>query len=233
VERFQPPGPRHWFGTDDVGRDMFSRVLYGAQISIVAAATVLAIALSIGVTVGATAGAGGRWTDNLIMRVTDIFLAFPSLVLAMAVSAALGRSLTASMIAVGLVVWAEYARLVRGLFLSLRENTYVVAARSIGATQPRIILRHLLPNAMSPILVRATMDVGYAILTTASLSFVGLGAQPPTPEWGAMVTAGRTYLLVQWWYATFPGLAIFVTVLGFVLLGDALRDWLDPGLRGT
>jgi len=232
IERFQPPNAKHWFGTDDIGRDIFSRVLYGARISIVAAATVLVIALSIGVTLGAVAGYGNRLVDNVIMRITDIFLAFPSLLLAMAVSAALGRSLTAAMIAVGLVAWAEYARLVRGQFLVLRELTYVEAAHAIGAGHARVIWRHLLPNALSPILVRATMDVGYAILTTASLSFVGLGAQPPSPEWGAMVTAGRIYLLGQWWYATFPGLAIFVAVLGFILLGDALRDWLDPGLRG-
>jgi peptide/nickel transport system permease protein len=229
--RLRPPSSQFWFGTDEFGRDLYSRIVYGSRISLAVAATVIVIATSVGVTLGAIgAYRGGRW-DEGVMRLADIFMAFPDLVLAMALSAALGANLMSAIIAVSIVWWPTYARLIRGQILGLKQQAFVEAARTLGAGEGRIITRHLVPNTLSPLLVRVTTDVGYAILYTASLGFLGLGAQEPTPEWGRMIATGRFYLLDQWWYATLPGLAIFLAVLGFTWLGDALRDWTDPRLR--
>lgn len=229
--RLQPPSGTNWFGTDEGGRDIFSRIVFGSRYSLLAALVVLALAVTIGTAIGLTAGFAGGAVDEALMRLTDMFLAFPALVLAMGISAALGPSLLNSMIAIAIVWWPWYARLVRGQTLRLRHEQFVDAARAAGASDRHIVLRHILPNCWTPIIVQVTLDVGYAILTTASLSFIGLGAQPPTPEWGAMVATGKDYILDQWWLATFPGLAIFLTVMAFNLLGDGLQEALTPELR--
>ena len=231
AQRLRPPSGEHLFGTDEFGRDLFSRVAYGAQITLQVVATVIAIATAVGVTLGAVgAYRGGVW-DELVMRLSDVFMAFPDLVLAMALAAALGANLRSAILAVSIVWWPTYARLIRGQVLSLKHMAYVEAAHALGVSEAGIIFRHILPNTLSPLLVRITTDAGYAILYTASLGFIGLGAQEPTPEWGRMVAAGRFYLLDQWWYATLPGLAIFLAVLGFTWVGDALRDLLDPRMK--
>jgi peptide/nickel transport system permease protein len=229
--RLLPPSSTNWFGTDDGGRDIFSRVVFGARYSLLAAVVVLVLAVTLGTTIGLVAGFAGGKVDEALMRLTDMFLAFPALVLAMGISAALGASLANSMIAIAIVWWPWYARLVRAQTLRLRNEQFVDAARASGANDARMIVRHILPNCLTPIIVQISLDVGYAILTTASLSFIGLGAQPPTPEWGAMVAAGKDYILDQWWLATFPGLAIFLAVMAFNLLGDGLQETLSPLLR--
>ncbi|GBD10013.1 putative D,D-dipeptide transport system permease protein DdpC [Candidatus Thermoflexus japonica] len=229
-ERLSPPSAKHLFGTDELGRDVFSRVLYGARISLPIGLGVVALTALLGTALGAVAGFVGGLVDELIMRFCDAVLAFPSLILAMAITAALGPGLNNAMLAIVLVLWPEYARLMRGQVLYLRELEYVTAARAIGATEMRILWRHILPNAFSVILVKASLDVGNAILLAAALSFVGLGAVPPTPEWGAMVAAARQKFF-EWWIGTFPGLAILTVVVGFNFLGDGLRDVLDPRLR--
>jgi peptide/nickel transport system permease protein len=229
--RLLPPSAMNWFGTDDGGRDILSRVVFGARYSLLAAAVVLSLAATVGTAVGLVAGFAGGKIDEALMRLTDMFLAFPALVLAMGISAALGASLANSMIAIAVVWWPWYARLVRGQTLRLRQEQFIDAARASGAGDAHMILRHILPNCWTPIIVQVSLDVGYAILTTASLSFIGLGAQPPTPEWGAMVSTGKDYILNQWWMATFPGLAIFLTVMAFNLLGDGLQEALSPILR--
>lgn len=230
-DRLLPPDASHWFGTDDGGRDIFSRVLFGARYSLLAAVVVLSVAVTVGTSIGLAAGYFGGKVDEALMRLTDIFLAFPALLLAMGISAALGASLTNSMIAIALVWWPWYARLVRGQTLRLREEQFVEAARATGASSVRTLTRHVLPNCLTPIIVQVSLDVGYAILTTASLSFIGLGAQPPTPEWGSMVSSGKDYILDQWWIATFPGFAIFLAVVASNLLGDGLQEALSPSLR--
>ena len=229
--RLLPPSAMNWFGTDDGGRDILSRVVFGARYSLLAAAVVLSLAVTVGTALGLVAGFAGGKIDEALMRLTDMFLAFPALVLAMGISAALGASLANSMIAIAVVWWPWYARLVRGQTLRLRQEQFIDAARASGAGDAHMILRHILPNCWTPIIVQVSLDVGYAILTTASLSFIGLGAQPPTPEWGAMVSIGKDYILNQWWMATFPGLAIFLTVMAFNLLGDGLQEALSPILR--
>jgi peptide/nickel transport system permease protein len=231
--RLRPPSSEFWFGTDEFGRDLYSRIVYGSRISLVVAATVILIATGVGVSLGSLgAYRGGRW-DEAVMRLADVFMAFPDLVLAMALSAAFGANLVSAIIAVSIVWWPTYARLIRGQVLSLKQQAFVEAARALGAGELRIVGRHLMPNTLSPLLVRITTDIGYAILYTASLGFLGLGAQEPTPEWGRMIATGRLFLLDQWWYATLPGVAIFLTVLGFTWLGDALRDWTDPRTRNA
>jgi peptide/nickel transport system permease protein len=229
--RFLPPSPAHLFGTDGEGRDIFSRVLYGARYSFAAGMVPVFSAVVMGVILGALAGFKGGKIEDLLMRITDMFLAFPSTILAMAIAAGLGPSLTNAMIAMVVVWWPSYARLVRGNVLSVKETEYIEAARATGETDLNLIFRYVLPNVLSPIIVMATLDIGGAILTAAGLSFIGLGAQPPIPEWGAMVNAARIYALEYWWLPTFPGLAILVAVLGFNLFGDGLRDVLDPRLR--
>lgn len=230
AERLSPPSLKHPFGTDELGRDVFSRVLYGARISLPVGFAVVAMTALLGTALGAVAGFLGGLVDEIIMRFCDAVLAFPSLILAMAITAALGPGLNNAMLAIVLVLWPEYARLMRGHVLALREMEYVMAARAIGVSEMRILWRHILPNASSVVLVKASLDVGNAILLAAALSFVGLGAVPPTPEWGAMVAAARQKFF-EWWIGTFPGLAILTVVVGFNFLGDGLRDLLDPRLR--
>jgi len=230
-EVFQRPSLQHPFGTDEMGRDVLTRVLYGARVSLQVVVVTLAVACGIGVVVGAISGYAGGMVDEVIMRVTDMFLAFPALILTMAVGAALGPSIQHAMLAVGIVWWPLYARLIRGQVLALKEEEFVEASRSAGANPAWVIFRHILPNTLTALMVQMTMDVGQVILTTAGLSFVGVGAQPPLPEWGLMVSTGRVYLEHQWWVGLFPGLAIFIVALGFNLAGDGLRDALDPERR--
>lgn len=229
--RLKPPSLVHLFGTDDLGRDIFSRVIYGTRISLIIGLIVISIALTIGSILGAIAGYVGGIVDEILMRITDIFLSVPSLVLALSIAASLGPSLVNAMIAISLVWWPWYARLVRGQTLTLKELDFVEAARSLGVSTHMILLRHILPNCLAPIVVQGSLDVGYAILTAASLGFLGVGAQPPTAEWGLMIGYGRQFFPTWWWVAVFPGIAIFFVVLGFNLLGDGLRDILDPRLR--
>jgi peptide/nickel transport system permease protein len=228
ASKFLSPSWQHPFGTDDAGRDILSRVIYGTRYSLTAAVAILAFASIVGTAVGLVAGYVGGWIDEALMRVTDMFLAFPALVLAMAAAAALGPSLINAAIATGIVWWPWYARLVRGQVLALKNEPFVAAARVAGARSGRIMIRHVLRNCTTPIIVQMSLDVGYAILTMASLSFVGLGAQPPTAEWGSMISVGRDFYLDQWWYATFPGLAIFAVVMAANLVGDGLQEALAP-----
>lgn len=226
--RLRPPMPGHPFGTDEVGRDLFARVLYGARLSVGTGLAVVTVAAAGGILLGSITGYVGGNFDLLIMRLLDIILAFPSMVLAMALAAALKPDLWSAMAAVAFVKIPVYVRLVRGQALALREQPFVKAARTFGASTTWIIGRHVVPGVLSVVVVQASLGVGEAILITASLSFLGLGAQPPAPEWGAMISVGRQYILDQWWYATFPGVAIFITTMAFNLLGDGVRDLLDP-----
>ena len=226
-----PPALDHWFGTDQYGRDMLSRVLFGTRTALLAVIVADGLALVAGCAMGLVAGFFGGRTDSVVMRVVDVLLAFPYLLLALIIVAALGPGLTHSMIAIGVVYTPQYARLIRGQVLAVRQADYVRAARAVGAGRLRIMLRHVLPNSFTPILVMATLQAGSVIVETAGLSFLGLGAQPPSPDWGALLADGQSYFLSAWWIATFPGLAIFVVVIGFNLLGDALRDHFDPRRR--
>ncbi|MBW1711863.1 MAG: ABC transporter permease subunit [Deltaproteobacteria bacterium] len=230
-DRLLPPSGAHFFGTDEMGRDILSRVMYGARISLRVGLMVVLFAGVSGSIIGAIAGYFGGKIDNLIMRTMDIILSFPSLVLAMALAAAMGPSLTNAIMAVAFVMIPKFARMVRGEALAVKELPFIAAARISGAKDFWIIFHHLLPNCVNSVIVLATLVIGDSILISAALSFIGLGAQPPTPEWGAMISVGRKYLMDQWWYATFPGLFILVTVIGFNILGDALRDVLDPRIR--
>lgn len=228
---FLPVSFTHPFGTDELGRDILSRVIYGTRISLTVGIMVVAIALLIGVPLGGVAGYFGGRIDEVIMRTTDMFLAFPPLLLPIAIAAALGPNLTNAMIAIAVTWWPWYTRIIRGQALSIRERPFVEVARSIGVKDAYIVLKHILPNTLPPVVVQASMDIGYAILMTAGLSFLGAGAQPPTPEWGLMIATSRIYFMEFPWTVVFPGLAIFISVLGFNLLGDGLRDVLDPKLR--
>ena len=229
-ERLQPPSPAHLFGVDELGRDVFSRVLYGGRVSLPVAAVVVLLATVFGTLYGGLAGFGGSWLDEAAMRLVDMVLAFPSLILAMAIAAALGPSIQNSMLALLLVWWPPYARVARGQVLSLKRRDFTTAARALGLSEQRILLRHVLPNAIAPAFVLTSMDFGNAIIITAALSFLGLGAVPPTPEWGAMVAEGRE-LVQQWWISTFAGLAIFSVAMACNFVGDGLRDAIDPRLR--
>ncbi len=229
--RFEAPSWDHPFGTDNQGRDVLSRVVFGARIPLVISAVVATAVLLIGPLLGGLAGYYGGWADEAIMRVTDIFLAFPALVLAMAMVAILGPNLRNLALAIVVTWWPWYTRLVRGMAVSLRERPYVEAAKTMGVRDPRIVLRHILPNAAGPVVVQITLDIGTVILEVAGLSFLGLGAKPPTPEWGLMVSEGVEYVLEAWWMSVFPGLAIFLLVLAFNLVGDGLRDVLDPRMK--
>jgi peptide/nickel transport system permease protein len=232
TEALLAPSADHFFGTDDLGADVFSRVVFGARYSLAVGLAVVGLAALIGVPLGAVAGYFGGFVNQIIMRVTDIFLTIPGIVLALAIGAAMGSGLRNATIALALVWWPGFCRLTQGQFLALREQTFVEAATVIGAREPRIIFRHILPNTLTPVLVKVSMDIGFAILSAAGLSFIGIGAQPPTPEWGAMVSLGRLYMPDWWWVATFPGLAIFLAVFAFNMLGDGLRDALDPRGQG-
>ncbi len=230
-EKLLPPSTEHFFGTDDYGRDIFSMIVYGSQTSFRICIIVVAISTLIGIILGGIAGYYGGIIDEILMRITDIFLAIPYLILAMAVTAALGRSIDHIMQALILVWWPAYARLMRGQVLAVREEQFVEAARSVGASNSRILFRHIFPNSFAPLLVQITLDLGAVLLVAAGLSFLGLGASPGTAEWGLMISSGRIHMFHAWWYVTFPGLAILLVVLGFNLLGDGLRDVTDPKLR--
>lgn len=226
-----PPSLAHPLGTDQYGRDVASRVLYGARYALFAIVVGDGLALALGTAMGLAAGYLGGAVDAVMMRLTDVLLAFPYLLLALIIVAALGPSLLHSLIAIGIVYTPQYGRLVRGQVLSVRQSDYVRAARALGASSRRIVLRHVAPNSLSPVLIMATLQAGSVVVETAGLSFLGLGAQPPSPDWGALLADGQNFFLTAWWIATFPGLAIFVAVLGFNLLGDALRREFDPRAR--
>lgn len=224
----QPPSWKHWFGTDELGRDVLTRVLYGARISLKVGFVAIGIAVLLGSAVGLIAGYYGGWVDSLLMRCVDIMLCFPSFFLILAVIAFLNPSIWIIMAVIGLTGWMGVARLVRAEVLTIREADYILAARCIGCSDLRIIMRHILPNALSPVLVAATLGVAGAILTESALSFLGIGVQPPTPSWGNILTSGKDYIEFAWWLSLFPGQAILITVLAYNLLGEGIRDALDP-----
>lgn len=230
-DSFKPPSNEHLFGTDSMGRDIFSRIIYGSRISLRVGIIVVILSLAIGVPLGGIAGYIGGITDDIIMRICDVFLSFPYILLPVVLSAAMGPNLTHAMIAIALTWWPWYVRIIRGQALAIKEKAFIEAAEAIGVKKIKIIINHLLPNTVSAVIVQASMDIGYAILATAALGFIGTGAQPPTPEWGLMIASERSYFLEYWWPATFPGIAILISVLGFNLIGDGLRDILDPKLR--
>jgi peptide/nickel transport system permease protein len=228
ANKLKPPSAAHWFGTDEVGNDILTRVIIGARLSLLAGLGITLAAAAIGVPLGILAGTAGGRLREAIMRLTDLFLSVPGLVLAIALVAALGPGIGHAMLALTLVWWPGYVRLAESKALAIREEPYIEAARAAGASRLRILWRHVLPNSLSPLIVKLSLDIGQAILAVASLGFIGLGARPPTPEWGAMISVARGYLPDWWWYAVFPGGFIYAAVLGFNLLGDGLRDLLDP-----
>ena len=230
--KLQPPSLQHFLGTDQLGRDIFSRMLFGSRVSLSVGFVAVAISICIGILVGAISGYYGRWIDTVLMRFVDIMLCFPSFFLILTVVALLGPSLFKVMVVIGITSWMGTSRFVRAEFLSLRERDFAQAAKALGVKDRRIIFRHILPNALAPVFVTATLDVATAILVEAGLSFLGFGVQPPAPSWGNILTEGRTYIFDAWWLTVFPGLAILTTVLSFNLLGEGLRDALDPRLRG-
>jgi peptide/nickel transport system permease protein len=227
----QPPSAHNLFGTDELGRDIFSRVVYGTRISLQSAIVTVFFAVIIGSVLGALAGSKGGWADEVIMRVTDIFLSFPPMLLSICIAALMGPSLMNAQIAIVISWWPWYTRLVRGQAISIKEKQFSRAAETIGTSQFKIIFRHIVPNCISPVIIQASMDMGAVILSLAGLSFLGLGAQPPTPEWGLMINTSRNYFMTAPWYSLFPGIAIFLTVLSFNLLGDGVREILDPKTR--
>jgi peptide/nickel transport system permease protein len=226
--RLQPPSWTHSFGTDDQGRDILSRVIYGSRITLFVVVLVAVLAAPIGLLVGTVAGYAGGWVDSALMRITDIFLAFPRLILALAFVAALGPGIENAVIAIAITSWPPYARIARAETLTIRQTDYIAAVKLVGASPWRIVLRHIMPLCVSSVIIRVTLDMAGIILTAAGLGFLGLGAQPPMPEWGALIANGRLYVLDQWWVAAAPGAAIFIVSLAFNLLGDGLRDALDP-----
>jgi peptide/nickel transport system permease protein len=230
VKRLAPPTQAHWLGTDVLGRDVLSRILYGARISILVGIAAVILAAVLGTVLGSVAGYLGGLLDELVMRVTDVMLAFPTVILALVITAALGAGIQNAVIAIMVAWWPSYARLVRGLVLAIKEREYVLVARALGASESRLLRMHILRNIVSPVIILSTLDVGHAILTFASLSFLGLGPPPEIPEWGSMIAAGRDYF-DQWWMGTFPGLAILSLTMAFNIVGDSLRDMLDPRLR--
>jgi peptide/nickel transport system permease protein len=231
-ERLQAPGSEHWFGTDELGRDIFDRIIWGSRITLYIVALVSIIVVPIGLLVGTVSGYIGGWVDTVLMRLTDIFLAFPRLILAMALVAALGPGLENAVLAIAVTTWSPFARIARAEALTIRNSEFILAAQVQGVSTAGILLRHVTPLCMSSVIVRLTLDMAGIILTAAGLGFLGLGAQPPTPEWGAMISLGRQYLIDQWWVPTVPGIAILVVSLGFNLLGDGLRDVFDPKSGG-
>ena len=230
--RLLPPSAEHWMGTDELGRDIFSRVVWGSRITLLIVALVAVIAAPLGLVIGAVSGYFGGWTDKLLMGVTDVFLSMPKLILALAFVAALGPGIKNAIIAIAVTSWPAYARIARAETLTFRHAEFIDAVRMQGASSTRIILRHVLPLCTSSMIVRVTLDMAGIILTAAGLGFLGLGAQPPLPEWGAMISRGRSFILDQWWVATMPGFAIILVSLGFCFLGDGLRDVLDPKQAG-
>jgi peptide/nickel transport system permease protein len=230
--RLLPPSAEHWMGTDELGRDIFSRVVYGARITLVIVVLVAVISAPFGMILGAVSGYFGGWVDRILMGITDIFLSMPKLVLALAFAAALGPGIENAVIAIAITTWPAYARIARAETLTWRNSEFVAATRLLGASHARIIGRHILPLCASSTIIRVTLDMAGIILTAAGLGFLGLGAQPPLPEWGAMISRGRTFILDQWWVATMPGFAIILVSLGFCFLGDGLRDALDPKSAG-
>lgn len=231
-QRLQTMSMEHWLGTDQLGRDILSRILYGSRLTLYVVVLVAIIAAPLGLVVGTVAGYSGGLVDSVLMRITDIFLAFPKLILALAFVAALGPGIENAIIAIAITSWPPYARIARAETITLRNSDFIVAARLQGAGHIRLIVHHIIPLCLSSVIVRVTLDMAGIILTAAGLGFLGLGAQPPLPEWGAMIAGGRQFLLDQWWVATLPGIAIFIVSLGFNLLGDGLRDVLDPRSGG-
>lgn len=233
ADRLMPPGtPGHWLGTDDFGRDIWSRILFGSRITLYIVMLVIATAPIVGLIIGTVAGYFGGWTDQILMRITDIFLAFPKLILALALVAVLGPGMENAVLAIALTSWPPYARVARAETLTVRNSDYIAAVRLQGAGAVRVIWGHIMPMCLPSVIIRVTLDMAGVILTAAGLGFLGLGVQPPLPEWGLMISAGRKFLFEQWWVATMPGLAIFIVSLGFNLLGDGLRDVLDPRSSG-
>lgn len=231
ANRLKGPSAEHWLGTDEFGRDIFARLVHGARVSLKVGIIAVGISIVLGGILGALAGFYGGRIDNIIMRIMDVFLAVPSILLAIAIVSALGPSILNLMVAISISSVPSYARIVRASVLSIRDQEFVEAARAIGANNARIIFRHIIPNSLAPVIVQGTLGVASAILSTAGLSFIGLGIQPPAPEWGSMLSGGRQYLRYAWWVTTFPGVAIMITILSLNLLGDGLRDALDPRLK--
>jgi peptide/nickel transport system permease protein len=228
ANRLARPSALHWFGTDELGRDVYSRVLFGARITLGMVIAVVVIVAPMGLAIGCVAGYAGGWADRVLMRVTDVFLAFPRLILALAFVAAIRPGVTSTVAAIALTAWPPYARLARAETLTIRNTDFIAAVRLFGASPNRIILRHIVPLCLSSVIVRVTLDMSSIILTAAALGFLGMGVQPPSPEWGAMIATARRFILEQWWVPTIPGIAIFLAALAFNLLGDGLRDALDP-----
>ena len=226
-----PPSSAHWLGTDELGRDIFSRIVHGARPSLLAGFGIVLIGSLFGILIGCLSGLLGCWVDNIIMRFIDVMMALPGLVVALALTAALGPSLFNAVLALGVLSIPAYTRVARGQTLSIREREYVLTARTLGAGTWHLVWRHVLPNVLPPVVIYMTFHLGSAILASSALSFIGLGMQPPDPEWGAIIGSGREYILAHWWYSTFPGLAIIITATSINLLGDALRDWIDPKQR--